>query len=191
MFWFSFFAAVGWGILYFQTAFARTASLTPASLIGGLAFFTFLISFLVPPRFYRYTYQDVAPHVQTQVITRAAVGALLVLLLNGVVWGMLTRDIPLLEELYGYSLLAIFLFHGLAGAMASHVVYLQRTHQYNSNQLVAVIGAITLILLILVLYLVTMDWALPRDASIHLRDLMLTTLIFLVYGRAVYLMAHH
>jgi hypothetical protein len=31
----------------------------------------------------------------------------------------------------------------------------------------------------------------PRDASIHVRDLTLVTLVLLGYGRAVYVMAHH
>ena len=191
MFWFSLFAAMGWGILYFQTAYTRASSIALAGTIGALALFSFLLSFILPARIFRYTNGDVAPYVQTQVISRAAVGVALILSLNGVTWFALTRDVPLFEELYGFSLIAIFLFHGFAGAIANHVVYLQQTKQYNSNQLVAVIALVTLILLVLVLYLVTLDWAITRAASIHVRDLTLIALIFLAYGRAVYLMAHH
>ena len=37
-----------------------------------------------------------------------------------------------------YSAVAIVIFHGLAGMYANHIVYLQVTRQYNSNQLLAV-----------------------------------------------------
>jgi hypothetical protein len=61
----------------------------------------------------------------------------------------------------------------------------------HSNQLVAVLVLVTLILLVLVLYFLAFDWAIPRDASIHERDLTLLTLVLLGYGRAIFLMAHH
>ena len=127
----------------------------------------------------------------SQVISRALVAALIVLTLNVFAWFALEDGVRLLEELYGYSLVAIFLFHGLGGAISSHVVYLQQTKQYNSDQLVAVLVLVTLSLLVLVLYFLAFDWAIPRDAYIRLRDLTLVTLALLGYGRAVYLMAHH
>ena len=80
---------------------------------------------------------------------------------------------PLLEEMYMYTLIAVFIFYGFAGAIASHVVYLQQTKQYNSNQLVAVLALVTLLLFVLILYLVALDWAMARDAYIHLRDAMI------------------
>jgi uncharacterized membrane protein len=90
-----------------------------------------------------------------------------------------------------YTLITVFIFYGFAGAIASHVVYLQQTKQYNSNQLVAVLALVTLLLFVLILYFVALDWAMARDAYVHLRDLTLITLILVGYGRAVYLMAHH
>lgn len=185
------FASCGFGILYAETTFARLQSPLPTAIIGGLAFAAFLISFLLPPQIFRYTNDDIAPRVQTKVINRAILAAVIVLALNVVVGFALADGVRLLEELYGYSLVALFLFHGFAGAIASHVVYLQQTQQYNSNQLVAVIGLVTVILLVPMLYLIALDWAIPRDAYIHLRDLTLVTLVFIGYGRAVYLMAHH
>ena len=184
-------ASLGFGILYIETVYARSQSFMLAAIIGGLAFVTFLISFLVPPQMLRYTNSDIAPRVQTQVLNRAIFGVAIILGLNLIVWFALTDGVALLEELYGYSLIAVFLFHGFAGAIASHVVYLQQTQQYNSNQLVAVIGLVTLVLFVLILYLLTLDWTLQRDTYIHVRDLTLVTLILLSYGRAVYLMAHH
>jgi hypothetical protein len=184
-------AALGFAILYAETGWAHSQSVERALLIGGLAFIAFLISFYASRRIAHYTLNDVAPVVQTQVLCGATTGALIILGLNAIVWVVLAGDVPLLEELYAYTLVAIFLFHGFAGAIASHIVYLQQTRQYNSNQLVAVIILVTLVLLVLVLYWFALDWAIPREAYIHVRDLTLVSLILLSYGRAVYLMAHH
>ncbi len=189
--WFAFGTSLGFGILYAETAFARTNALVPAAMIGGLAGAVFLATFLLPARIFRYTNADAAPRVQTQVLNRALASAALILALNIIVWFALGASVELLEELYAYVLVALLLFHGFAGAIASHVVYLQQTQQYNSNQLVAVIGLVTLILFVLVLFLLALDWMTPRNAYIHVRDLTLITLVFLGYGRAVYLMAHH
>lgn len=184
-------ASLGFGALYAETAFARMAVLTIAAILGALAFVAFLVSFLIPPRIFTYTNDDVAPRVMSQVISRVAVAAIVLLATNGIVWLALGGGVRLLEELYVYLLVALFLFHGFGGAIASHVVYLQQTKQYNSNQLAAVLLLITLVLLILLLYFIAFDWAIPRDDYVHLRDLTLVTLVLLSYGRAVYLMAHH
>lgn len=185
-------ASLGFGALYAQTALAQTPSPTTALAVGALALIAFAISFLVPPRFFRYTNADAAPVVLSQLMARGAVAAAIVLATNLAVWLIAGRDsVALVEELYIYSLVAIFLFHGLGGVVASHVIYLQATKQYNSNQLAAVLLLITLLLLALVLYFVAFDWAIARDASIHLRDLTLITLVLLAYGRAIYVMAHH
>ncbi len=185
-------ASLGFGLLYAQTAFAHTGLAGTAAAAGGLGFAALLISFLAPPRWFPYTHAEAAPRVMTQVITRAIVAAVIVVAASSMVWFMVAPgSISWLEELYAYALLALFLFHGFGGAMASHIVYLQATHQYNSNQLVAVLVTVTLLLFVLVLYFLTFDWAIPRDASIHLRDLIALSLVLLGYGRAVYLMAHH
>ena len=191
MFLYAFFASLGFGVLYVETTLARTQPPATAWLFGAATFLAFLISFILPPRLFRYTNDDVAPRVMSRVIARAVVAALIVLALNVWVWFILAGDVSLLEELYVYSLVAILLFHGLGGAVASHVVYLQQTQQYDSNQLVTVLVLITLMLLVLVLYFLAFDWAMPRAASIHARDLTLLTLVLLGYGRAIFLMVHH
>ena len=191
MFLYAFFVSLGFGTLYAETTFARTPSPATAGLFGAAAFLAFLISFILPPRLFHYTNDDSAPRAMNQVVARAVVAALIVLALNVWVWLALAGDVSLLEELYVYSLVAILLFHGLGGAVASHIVYLQQTKQYNSNQLVAVLVLVTLILLVLVLYFLAFDWAMPRDAFIHVRDLALVTLVLLGYGRVIFLMAHH
>lgn len=188
---FSLLVSIGFGVLYAETTIAQTRSMALGVVVGVVAFVGFLISFLVPPRLFKYTNDAIAPRVQTQVISRAVVGTAIVLVLNIVVWVVLRRGVPLLEEMYMYTLVTVIIFHGLAGAIASHVVYLQQTKQYNSNQLVAVIAMVTLILLVLTLYFVSFDWAIERDAYIHLRDLTLVTLVLVGYGRGIYLMAHH
>jgi hypothetical protein len=186
------FAALGFGALYVQTALAHTQSFATALAIGALMFAAFAISFLAPPRFARYTNADAAPVVMSRLMTRAGAAAALLLAANVVVWFVVGREsVAVLEELYAYVLVALFLFHGFGGVVASHVVYLQATKQYNSNQLAAILLISTILLLVLVLYLIAFDWAIARDAYIHRRDLTLITLVLLAYGRAVYLMAHH
>ena len=185
-------ASLGFGALYAQTAFAHTHSSAAAFAIGALALIAFAVAFLVPPRFFRYTNADLAPAVLSQLMARGVAAAGITLATNVAVWLIVGREsVPLVEELYVYSLVAILLFHGFGGVMAAHVVYLQTTRQYNSNQLAAILLLVTLLLLVLVLYFVAFDWAIPRDAYVHLRDLTMITLVLLAFGRAIYLMAHH
>jgi hypothetical protein len=185
-------ASLGFGALYTQTALVHTQSPATALAVGALVLIAFLIAFLVPPRFFGFTNADVAPAVLSKLMARGIAAAALTLATNVAVWLIVGRDsVALVEELYVYSLVAIFLFHGFGGVMAPHVVYLQATKQYNSNQLAAILLLVTLLLLVLVLYFVAFDWAIPRDAYVHLRDLMMITLVLLAYGRSVYLMAHH
>ena len=184
--------SLGFGALCAQTALAHTQSPATALAVGALVLVAFLIAFLVPPRFFQYTNADVAPAVLSQLMARAIAAATITLATNVAVWLIVGRDsVALVEELYVYSLVAILLFHGFSGVIASHVVYLQATKQYNSNQLAAILLLVTLLLLVLVLYFIAFDWAIARDAYVHLRDLTMITLVLLAYGRAVYLMAHH
>lgn len=185
-------ASLGFGALYAQTALAHAQSPTTALAVGALVLIVFAIAFLAPPRFFRYTNADVAPVVLSQLMARGVTATAFALATNIAVWLIVGRDnVALVEELYVYSLVAIFLFHGFGGVIASHVVYLQATRQYNSNQLAAILLLVTVLLLVLVLYFVAFDWAIARDAYVHLRDLTLITLVLLAYGRAIYLMAHH
>ena len=185
-------ASIGFGVLYAETALAHARSTPMALAVATFALVAFAISFLVPPRFFRYTHAEIAPIVLSRLMSRGVTAAAIVLMMNLVVWFFVGQTtVALVEELYAYSLVAIFLFHGFGGVIASHVVYLQATKQYNSNQLAAVLLLITLLLFVLILYFVAFDWAIARDAYIHLRDLTLITLVLLAYGRAVYLMAHH
>ncbi|MCL4490026.1 MAG: hypothetical protein M1570_18135 [Chloroflexi bacterium] len=185
-------ASAGFGGLYLETAYAHSQSLPSACAIAAFVASVFAVAFLVPPRFYRYENSDAAPIVLSRLMSRAGISAALVLALNFAVWLILSPgQAAVVEELYVYTLTAIVLFHGFGGVVASHVVYLQATRQYNSNQLAAVLLLVTLLLFVLVLYFVAFDWAIVRDLYVHVRDLTLVTLVLLGYGRAVYLMAHH
>src|SRR5205823_9682763 len=100
-------------------------------------------------------------------------------------------DLPLLEELYGLTFGGVILFHGFAGPFAHHVVYLQQTNQYNSNQLAAVLIAFTLLLFILVLFFLNLDFGIARDAHVQRRDLLFLSSVLVGYGWSVYKVAHH
>ena len=189
---FTLIAALGFAALYAQTAFAHSLSGATALLTGTLVFAAFLVALLLPVRLFQYSNADPAPRVMTQVVSRAAVGSLVTLAVNVAAWFLVAvGSTALLEELYAYSFIAVFLFHGFGGAVASHVIYLQKTQQYNSNQLSAMLLLITLVLFVSVLLFLALDWGIARDAYVHLRDLTLVTLILLGYGRGVYLLAHH
>ncbi len=185
-------ASLGFSALYTVSALERGQTFPAATVAGGIAFVGFVLSFVAPPFLFRYSNAEPAPRVMSQVSTRAITAALIVIAVDVIAWAIIAREeVSLVEELYGYALLAIFLFHGFGGAVASHVVYLQQTHQYNSNQLVAVLVFVTLLMLFLVLYFLAFDFVLPRDPHVHVRDLTAITLVLLGYGRAIYLMAHH
>jgi hypothetical protein len=184
--------SLGFGGLYAETALAHSGLPGQAATAGVVALLAFAGGFLVPPLLFRYSNDDVAPTVMTAVIRRALVATVLVLAADVIVWFAVgSATVELLEELYVYTFVAVLLVHGFGGAVASHVVYLQQTHQYNSNQLVAVLALVTLLLFTLLLYFLAFDYAIVRDAYIHIRDLTLITLVLVAYGRAVYLMAHH
>ncbi len=185
-------ASLGFAACYALSALERTQSIPTATTTSAVGFVGLSISFITPPFLFRYSNTDPAPRVMSRVIARAITAALIVILVDVIAWGVIARaEVSLVEELYVYALVAIFLFHGFGGAIASHVVYLQQTKQYNSNQLVAILVTVTLILLVLLLYFLAFDFAIPRDPVIHVRDLIAVTLVLLGYGRAIYLMAHH
>lgn len=185
-------ASLGFAACYAVSALERGPSISVALMASAVGFVGLAVSFIAPPFLFRYSNADPAPRVMSQVIARAITAAAVVIAASVIVWAVIARaEVSLVEELYVYALLAIFLFHGFGGAIASHVVYLQQTKQYNSNQLVAVLVAVTLILFVLLLYGLAFDFAIPRDPAIHVRDLIAVTLVLHGYGRAIYLMAHH
>ena len=100
---------------------------------------------------FRYTNDDVAPRVMSQVISRAprrrADRPCAERLRSGSRWRMASLCWKSCTSIRSSRFCS---FTAWAARVASHVVYLQQTKQYNSNQLVAVLVLVTLILLVLV-----------------------------------------
>ncbi len=166
---------------------------TMATLVFVVVFVLWLVSYLLPPLVFRYSNEQLAPIVLSQLMKRASVAVVFVLtasVLALYVTG-LWLDLPFIEEVYAFTLIGIILFHGFGGPFAHHVVYLQQTSQYNSNQLAAVLIAFTLILFILTLFFLNLDFGTPRDAHVQSRDLRLLTTVFLGYSWTIYKVAHH
>lgn len=178
-------------LLYGEASYPQTQGIGLASgLVGGVGV---SLSLLLPPLFLRYDNNMNASGVLTRLMQRAALGSGIVLATTLVVWLVIGRldDPRVLGELYAFAAIAVFLFQGFAETMTRHTMYLQQTHQYNSNQLVAVLLAVTLLIFTLILYFLAFDLARPADLHAYLRDLTAITLVLIGYGRAVYLMAHH
>lgn len=178
-------------LLYADAMAFRAPALALLAWVVVFAFW--LASYLLPPLLFRYSNDHAAPLVLGQLMKRAGVAAacviaasLLALLISG-----LWLDLPFLEEVYALSLVGIILFHGFGGPFAHHVVYLQQTHQYHSNQLAAVLIAFTLMLFVLALFFLNLDFAITRDAYVQGRDLLLLTTVLVGYGSTIYKVAHH
>ncbi|MBI1802356.1 MAG: hypothetical protein HYR71_12085 [Chloroflexi bacterium] len=178
-------------LIYRESAVARVPSVAAAVMV--FTFVVWLISYLLPPTLFRYTDEQAAPVVLSQLMRRAAVAVVCVLVCGLAVLYLtgLWDDLPLIEELYAFTLIGVVLFHGFGGPFAYHIVYLQQTQQYNSNQLAAVLIAFTLMGFILALFFLNLDFGTARDAHIQRRDLLLLTTVLLGYGWTLYKVAHH
>lgn len=161
--------------------------------VGILAGVLMFLAIFVPRRFFRYHLEDVAPTVLQKLMQRALIGSAFILaippLVLTIVGGWMNP--VLLGEIYIYTLIGIFLIQGIGEVITNHVLYLQHTHQYNSNQLFAMLSVIALLIFVLVLYFLAFDLAQPPDLHNYARDLLAITLVLGAYSRAVYLMAHH
>lgn len=179
------------GLLFAEAVWTRSPSFAVATF--AIVSVLWLLSYLMPPRLFHYSNDQLAPSVLTQLMKRAGVaiacivGASVAALLFTGLW----TDLTTFEEVYAFTFIGITLFHGFGGPFAYHIVYLQETKQYNSNQLAAVLIAFTLMLFIVTLVIFVLDFGLPRDAHIHRRDLLMFTLVLLGYGWVVYKVAHH
>ncbi|MGB8643734.1 MAG: hypothetical protein WCF84_00725 [Anaerolineae bacterium] len=184
-------AAVVFAGLYGEAAYARTPG--SAGLVALVTFIVVFAALALPSRLFKYTNADIAPVVLTQLMQRGAVGSTLIVLntlVTGFIIGRLA-DPVLIGELFLFTIVGVFLFQGFGAVITRHVIYLQQTHQYNSNQLAAILLMVTLLIFVLVLYFLSFDLGRPPELHAYLRDLIAITLILLGYGRAVYLMAHH
>lgn len=169
-------------------------SVSPTGTTVGLASAVLMFASIYGPRFlFRYSSQQDAPTVLSQLIARATVGGGLVLA-SGALALLISggwNDARTLGEMYAFTLIGLLLFQGVGEVVTQHVLYLQRTNQYNSNQLFAMLVGMAVILFVLILYFLAFDLAQPPDMHRYGRDLLATTFVLLGYGRAVFLMAHH
>ncbi len=188
---YSLLVAILYGALLGESARVRAPE--AILLVSLVAFVGVLLSLAVPPRLFSYTNADLAPKVLTQLMQRAALGSALMVGTIVLAWFIVGRftDPGLLGELYLFALLGVFLFQGFGEVVTHHTMYLQQTHQYNSNQLFALLLGVTLLLFTLILYFLAFDLARPPELHAYLRDLVAITLTLTGHGRAVYLMAHH
>lgn len=183
------------GVLY-GALFAQSALWVPGApaaasgVAGGVLIF---LSLVVPGRFLRYSLQDAAPTVLGRLVRRAVVGCGFVLaaaiVALALAWGNYTPTF--VGEIYVWTLTGVVLFQIIGEVMAPHVIYLQHTHQYNSNQLFVALIGIGMLVFTLSLYFLAFDLAGAPDMHRYLRDLLAITLVLIGYGHALYRMAHH
>lgn len=165
----------------------------PAAAAGAGTGALYLASFLVPPRLFGYSNTDVAPLVLLQ-LGRRWVTATVLTLVATLVAALLApwnRPAQLGMELYVITLTAVIVFHALAGMYANHVIYLQVTRQYNSNQLLALTVLLVVLLIAIVLYGLAFDFAASREPYFYARDMLLVTLAVVGFGWHGFRIAHH
>lgn len=177
--------------LYAESAMGANPPAEP--LVAGIAFVLTFLAIFVPRRFFHYDLQDLAPTVLQKLMQRAAIGSAPVIILPILALALLNawRNPVLLGEMFFYTIIGIFLIQGIGEVVTNHVIYLQRTNQYNSNQLFAMLSGIALLIFVLILYFLAFDLAQPPNLRNYLRDMFAITLVLVGYGRAVFLMAHH
>jgi hypothetical protein len=182
--------SLGFGALYGYTVSFHGG---PGIAVGLATAVVFAIAFLVPARLFRYDITNAAPVVLSQLGRRWLLASGLSLA-AGLLVAMATpwnRPLQLAEELYMYSVVAILVFHGLAGLYADHIVYLQVTKQYNSNQLLAITMMLVVLFILLTLYFLGFDFTASREPYVYVRDLALVTLAFTGFGWHAFRIAHH
>ncbi len=188
---YAFLIALLYASLYATGALTVNPALAP--IVAVIALIATFLSIYLPRKFFAYDLEDIAPTVLQKLMQRAAIGTIFVLALPVIALALLNAwsNPVLLGELFLYTLLGIFLFQGIGEVITNHVIYLQKTKQYNSNQLFAMLSGIALLFFVLILYFLAFDLAHPPDLNNYVRDMLAITLILGGYGRAVFLMAHH
>jgi hypothetical protein len=179
------------GLVYGEATAIRSPA--AATLVLVLTVALWLVSYLLPPLLFRYHNDQQAPVVLSRLMSRAgiAVACVVVASVFALAATGLWLDLPYIEELFAFTLIGIVLFHGFGGPFAQHVVYLQQTGQYDSDQLAAALIGFTLMLFVLALFFLNLDFGIARDAHVQRRDLLLLTTSLIGYGRTIYLVAHH
>lgn len=177
--------------LYANSAVTVNPTTAPAVIV--IAFAAASLSIYLPRKFFHYDLEDIAPTVLQKLMQRAVIGAAFILALPILTLFLLDAwsNPVLLGELFVYTLLGLFLFQGIGEVITNHIIYLQRTNQYNSNQLFAMLAGMAFLFFTLILYFLAFDLAQPPILKNYVRDMLAITLVLVGYGRAVFLMAHH
>jgi hypothetical protein len=182
--------SLGFGALYGYTVSFHGG---PGIAVGLATAVIFAMAFLVPARLFRYDITNAAPLVLAQLGRRwlLALGLCLAAALLVAVATPWNRPLQLAEELYMYTVIAMVVFHGLAGLYADQIVYLQMTKQYNSNQLLAITMLLVVLFIVLTMYFLSFDFLANREPYVYVRDLALVTLAFTGFGWHAFRIAHH
>jgi hypothetical protein len=79
----------------------------------------------------------------------------------------------------------------MGGLMAEQANYLQRTNQYKSDQLLAVVVAMCVLFVLLTMYFLAFDLGTTRAPRIYERDMLVATLSVFGFGWFIYRLGHH
>ena len=186
--------SLGFGVLYWEMA-SGLGKGDSAPLVAGLGVVAYLIAFFLPQIYFRFTLEDGASTVLAQLSRRFGIAAAITLVLNIIVAVVLTQGVdnpvPTVMEAYSATVVGLLIFHAMGGMMAEQGNYLQRTKQYNTNQLFAVVVALSVLFVILTMYFLSFDLAVARAPRIYVRDMVFSTLAIVGFGWFVYRLAHH
>jgi hypothetical protein len=87
--------------------------------------------------------------------------------------------------------MGLLVFHAMGGLMAEQANYLQRTNQYKSDQLLAVVVAMCVLFVLLTMYFLAFDLGGTRAPRIYVRDMIFVTLAVFGFGWFIYRLGHH
>jgi hypothetical protein len=185
----------GFGILYSEMASGLAGFEESVPVIGLMATIAYLVAFFLPQTLFRFTLKDTAAAVMTQLSRRFAVAAGITLLLNIVVAAIFLqgtdRPVAIVMEVYSATVMGLIVFHALGGLMAEQANYLQRTNQYNTNQLFATVLGLSVLFIFLTMYFLAFDLGAAREPRIYVRDMVFSTLAISGFGWFVYRLGHH
>jgi hypothetical protein len=186
--------SVGFGIVYWEMAGGLGAG-ERAPLIAGLAFVAYLAAFFAPQPFFRFTLKDPAATVLAQLSRRFGIAAAITLVLNVLVAALMmpgaANAVAIAMEIYMLTLVGLIVFHAMGGLMAEQANYLQRTAQYVSDQLLAVVVALCVLFVLLAMYFLAFDLAAARPPRIYVRDMVFGTQVIAGFVWFIYRLAHH
>lgn len=187
--------SLGFGVIYAEMAAGAAGFEESVPIIGLIAVLAYLVAFFVPQALFRYTLKDVASTVLAQLSRRFFVAAAVTLALNIFIACVLAEGkrapVPIIMEVYSATLIGLIIFHALGGLMAEQGNYLQRTSQYNTNQLFSAVLGISVLFVLLLMYFLFFDLATARQPRIYVRDMIYSTQMVAGFLWFVYRLAHH